>query len=306
MPVLKLYPNGLTGGMPPANRVDRQPVSRGECKGWTLKSSRGNTLFLYSVVADELPVTRDGKPLVGLAASFTVRKLPASHEDWKALRDNLIKRLWRKGLCRIHWLTEWQQRGVPHLHFAAWFDLEAVQALAVKWGYPKKVADQILACLIKSDWLILSNSYHSSGLGQDIKPITDEVGWLQYLSKHAARGAGHYQRSLQTIPKEWVTSGRMWGYQGDFPTCEPEKIDTLNKQMWFEFRRIVRSWRIAQARAEKKLDVRRRRIRSARRMLLSSNPELGQVRGVSEWIPKELGEQILEFVLGPCLSVPAD
>ncbi|MGN5699134.1 replication protein, partial [Xanthomonas citri pv. mangiferaeindicae] len=27
----------------------------------------------------------------------------------------------RAGMVRLHWVTEWQRRGVPHLHCAIWF-----------------------------------------------------------------------------------------------------------------------------------------------------------------------------------------
>ena len=109
MPVLKLYPNGLTG-VPP-RVLNHAPVLRGDCKGWTLRSSRGNTRFLYSVLTPELPVSAIGVPLLGLSGSLTLRDCPPSHDDWKTLREALFFRLRRKGLYRLHWLTEWQKRG---------------------------------------------------------------------------------------------------------------------------------------------------------------------------------------------------
>jgi len=208
----------------------------------------------------------------------------------------------RKGLYRLHWLTEWQKRGVPHLHFAAWF-------LQPESEY--EVA--ILPALVKADWLQLTAPYRSSGKGQEVKPITDEVGWLQYLSKHASRGAAHYQRAMSTIPKGWQKTGRMWGHLGDFPTREPQGLE-LDDRGWFKFRRIVRGWRLAQARGRKSFSkdlarrcldeqTRRRRIKSARRMLqcrISADPivleRLSRCRGVSEWIPLALGLSIAEVL----------
>ena len=38
MPVLKLYQNGLTGGCPPAH-PNQNPAPRGDCKGWSLRTS---------------------------------------------------------------------------------------------------------------------------------------------------------------------------------------------------------------------------------------------------------------------------
>ena len=67
--------------------------------------------FLYSVLTPELPVSAIGVPLLGLSGSLTLRDCPPSHDDWKTLREALFFRLRRKGLYRLHWLTEWQKRG---------------------------------------------------------------------------------------------------------------------------------------------------------------------------------------------------
>jgi hypothetical protein len=146
--------------------------------------------------------------------------------------------------------------------------------------------------IIKADWLQLSASYRSSVAAQDIKPISDDLGWLQYLSKHAARGAAHYQRAIGSHPVGWQKTGRMWGHLGDFPTSEPLGLD-LDNAGWYQFRRIVRRWRISNARFGKNPA---RRIKSARRMLKCSEQHLSRVRGVSEWITLDLGMSILHFL----------
>ena len=289
MPVLKLYQNGLTGGVPP-RFVNHAPVPRGDCAGWSAKSSRGNTRFLYSVRSSDLPVSADGSPLLGLALSFTLRDCPPAHSDWQTLRRSFIKRLERRGLYRLHWLTEWQKRGVPHLHAAAWFDASAAWEWMQK-QYPGLPLEAFPA-LIKADWLQLTAPYRSSVSGQDIKPISDHLGWLQYLSKHAARGAAHYQRAIGSHPVGWQKTGRMWGHLGDFPTSEPLGL-SLDNPGWFQFRRIVRRWRIANARQGNNPA---RRIRSARRMLKCSELHLSRVRGVSEWISVDFGMSILHFL----------
>lgn len=292
MPVLKLYQNGLTGGVPPS-MVNRKPSPRSDCLGWSARSSRSNTRFLYSVRSPDLSTAADGSALLGLALSFTIRDCPPSHEDWQNLRRAFFERLRRKGLYRLHWLTEWQKRGVPHLHAALWFDLSKVHALlASKWPGVPVVAFPLL---IQADWLELTARYRSSLGAQNIKPITDDLGWLQYLSKHAARGAAHYQRAAGSVPAGWQKTGRMWGHLGDFPTCEPLGLD-LDSAGWFCFRRIVRRWRIAQARSGK--HVSGRRIRSARRMLRCKDYGLSQVRGVSEWISVDLGLSIVHYLSG--------
>lgn len=288
MPVLKLYPNGLTGGCPP-RKLNPAPALRDECQGWSLRSSRSNTRFLYSVVSSDLPVSASGGPLVGLSGSLTLRRIPESHEDWKGLCHTFFKRLRRKGLYRLHWLTEWQSRGAPHLHFAAWFDTSKVAQVVGDLGLPV----QAFPALVASDWLQLSAPYRSGPDAQHVVSIFDELGWLQYLAKHASRGAAHYQRAIGSIPAGWEKTGRMWGHLGDFPTREPLGLE-LDDLGWFCFRRIVRRWRISQARASK--GPRGRRVRSARRMLSCHDPLLSRVRGVSEWIGLDLGLTIAQHL----------
>lgn len=297
MPVLKLYPNGLTGGVAPMS-VNPAPALRSDCVGWSLKSSRSNTRFLYSVRSLDLPVSAESAPLLGLALSFTIRDCPASHQHWQSLRRSFVKRLERRGLYRLHWLTEWQRRGVPHLHAALWFDLSEVEAWMAKNHHPFPV--EAFPVILMADWLYLSRAYGSSQYAQDIKPISNDLGWLQYLSKHAARGAAHYQRALGSHPPGWIKTGRMWGHLGDWPVSEPFGIN-LDNPGWYAFRRIVRRWRISNARCSKNPA---RRIRAARRMLKCSQVNLSRVRGVSEWINADLGMTILQFLSqsGYCLE----
>lgn len=281
MPVLKLYPNGLTGGVPPCSK-NTKSSPRGDCHGWTLRTSRGNTRFLYSVLSDQLSITPPGDQLLGLSGSLTVRQCPSTHNDWKELREALFQRLRRMGLYRLHWLTEWQKRGVPHLHFAAWFNMPESQ-----------YDQQVLPVLIKADWLYLTCRLRSSDKAQHVEPITNELGWLQYLSKHASRGAAHYQRAKASIPSGWVKTGRMWGHLGQWPTREPLGLN-LDRQGWFRFRRLIKGWRTAQARSSN--GPRGRRINSARRMLNCTDRQLSEVRGVSEWIGDQLGLDVIDWL----------
>ena len=290
MAVLKLYPNGLTGGVPP-RLVNHAPAPRGDCSGWSPSSSRSNTRFLYSVRSADLPVGSDGTlKLLGLALSLTLRDCPPSHQDWKNLREAFFLRLRRCGLYRLHWLTEWQKRGVPHLHAAAWFDVVAVETWMLK--HHPDLSVTAFPVVLQGDWLELTAPYRSSASAQNVKPITNDLGWLQYLAKHAARGAAHYQRAFSTMPKGWQKTGRMWGHLGDFPVSEPLGLE-LDRPAWFQFRRIVRAWRISLARSDRKVSG--RRISLARKMLQCSDRFLSEVRGVSEWIPLHLG---LFFISG--------
>lgn len=265
--------------------VNRNPPVRGECQGWSFHSSRSNTRFLYSVISSKLPVSSIGKPLIGFAASFTIRDCPKSHSEWKRIREAFLVHQRRRGLYRLHWLTEWQARGCPHLHMALWFNIPTND-------YQKET----LAVRVMADWLYQTVALHSSEPAQDIKPITDELGWLKYLSKHASRGAAHYQRARAAVPAGWKKTGRMWGHLGDFPVREPVGIE-LDNPGWACFRRIVRGWRIAQARHVKPPELPDgRRIRLARGMLRCPDYGLSWVRGVSEWIPLDLSLDIVRWL----------
>src|SRR5690606_18362373 len=117
-----------------------------------------------------------------------------------------------------------------------------------------------------------------------------------------ARGVSHYQR--QGKPEGWERTGRLWGYVGQWPTVPPAEV-IVTRQEFYRFRRLVRAWRVADARAELKsaADPRRRRaalrrLVSARRMLRHADPDLSRVRGVSEWIPEHLGLALLEVAAG--------
>ena len=147
---------------------------------------------------------------------------------------------------------------VPHLHGAIWFPDayrggEAVQA-----------------------WVDVAGAYGAGVRGQHWRPIEGAIGWFQYLAKHAARGVKHYQRTADSIPEGWKSkTGRVWGHVGDWPVAAPRRFhvqDHTNEGDggWFRLRRMVRSWRLADARAEGDAW----RIRSAREMFKSSDPNL--------------------------------
>lgn len=260
MPVLKVYHHGLTGGVPPREN-NHSRSKRGECEGWSYSSTRSNTRFLYSV--DESGLTG-----AGLALTLTLRDCPDSHDDWHKLRLAFFHRMRRLGLIRAHWLTEWQKRGVPHLHCALWL--------------PE------LGKSIISHWLDLAGVYGAVLHGQHNELIRDSVGWFKYLSKHASRGLHHYQRSPEGIPKGWRKTGRMWGVLGEWPTREAIRLE-LDDAGFYTFRRIVRNYRIADARASGSW----RRVSQARRMLNCNEPKRAAVRGISEWIELETQLQIV-------------
>lgn len=181
-------------------------------------------------------------------------------------------------MIRNHWLTEWQRRQVPHLHGALWF--------------PEPSRWDDLKAQIRQAWLEVMASYGPLQWSQHVEPITNAVGWFQYVSKHAARGLNHYQRNPEGIPPGWQgATGRMWGYGGDWPLREAMSLQ-MSMPAYHRFRRLVRSWRLADARSSRS----GRRIIQAKDMLKCRDSGLSAVRGVSEWIDTNDALKFVEIV----------
>lgn len=263
MPIVKAYRHGTTAGNPPG-RNDHMRAKRDSVIGWTDRSTRSNTRFLYGV--DERHLTGHG-----FALSLTIRDCPPNSDAWHKIRRAFLKRLDRLGMVRGHWLIEWQRRGVPHIHAAVWFDKELAHR------------DPFAIQTIKDHWCAVAGEFGAGTRGQHVELITDSIGWFKYLSKHAVRGLKHYQRNSENMPAGWKTTGRMWGHVGDWPTQEATAFQ-LDFPGYSAFRRIIRGWRRADARASGD----RHRIRSARRMLNCNQRELSSVRGLSEWVSRDV------------------
>lgn len=276
MPTLAVYVNGMTMGTAGRNV---SPSKRGEVTGWSRAAVRRHTKWLYGVDADELTGT-------GLALTLTMREIPASSVEFQAARRAFVKRLERLGLIRLHWVVEWTRRRRPHLHMAAYFppDLPPVEVTRLRIG-------------IVSAWLAVAERWGVTYEAQHVAGIDGVGGWLRYLSKHAARGVEHYQR--QGKPDGWEKTGRLWGVVGEWPEHEPMKLE-LSRQGAWALRRLVRSWRVADARAELRAArtplaaaQARRRLSSARRMLSCNRRDLSETRGVSEWAPESVVAQLV-------------
>lgn len=282
MAVLKLYPNGITAGKPGLNTNIQK---RGLTQGWTPAVSRRMTKWLYSVGIPKLTGS-------GYSFTFTIKDCPPTSEDWKKLVFRLAKRFDRLSSIRLHWLTEWQRRGVPHLHGCVYFDNENV------------TSSRIVDC-----WIECSKQYSPSRLSQNVKPIFDETGWYKYLSKHAVRGVIHYQRNSKNIPAEWKgNTGRMWGKRGDWGVTEPISFNVDNKS-YNRFRRIIRNWRKSKARDDfeqiynqllrtykcdsYKFEQALKNIGRSRRLLKSNNRKVASVRGINEFFDHDTAMTIL-------------
>ena len=271
MPVATVYRHGGKGGVAPG-RNDHMRMKRGQVEGWSLGAARRNSEFLMSVREDQLTGA-------GVATTLTLRDCPETAADWHRVRKALLERLRRAGMVRLHWVTEWQRRGVPHLHMAIW--------------WPDKYD---LSAAIEA-WLELTGERYGAGrAGQHARPIDGAIGWFQYLAKHAVRGVKHYQRSGDNIPEGWQEkTGRVWGYSGDWPLATPRKFglqDQHGDGGWFQLRRMVRSWRISEARAEGVPY----RIRLARGAFQSPDPAISRIKGYREWMPAE--DVQLRMILG--------
>lgn len=276
MPVVKLYHHGLTGGISPV-RKNHSPSLRGDIYGWSATAAKRNIRFLRSVRLDSLT----GK---AFALTLTIRDCPDTSKDWASLRNAFIERLRRRGMLRMHWVTEWQRRGVPHLHGIVFFSEDSV----------------VTRFDVVEQWLQVAKKYVCSPKAQYINDVTDTIGWFKYLSKHASRGHLHYQRCLSSIPKGWLKTGRVWGYVGDWKTDSEIRLEMSN-QAYFRFRRIVRAWRIADARSNPVKtpigeipDV--KRIKSAKTMLKCSDYGKSSLRGVSEWISMDVALLIIGYL----------
>lgn len=275
MAVITLYQHGIKAGVPPL-RSEHKRAKRKQVRGWTAKSARSNREFLWSVVFPELTG-------LGHSVTLTVRTCPPTAADWDRLRDRWLKRLRRGGMIRFHWLTEWQARGVPHLHGVVFF--------------PSPGTDREFALqqrLIQDAWVEVCAEAGADRLSQDTKPMSDISGWWQYLGKHASRGAKHYQRAGDTVPPAWRGSvGKMWGKGGKWPTREGMRLE-LADGGFYELRRGVRAYRRAQARDSGN----GREIVAARRMLKCNVQEEAEVRGFSCWMPEEVQLRLHFWVQG--------
>lgn len=246
---------------------DHVRAPRSEIKGWSAAAARRQTQWLWTV---------DGPSLSGLgyALTLTMRDCPETAADFEVVRKNYVKRIERMGATRIHWVTEWQQRGVPHIHAAVYFDRDLT--------------------VDEADWLIyhwisVAGRFTTSLKSQDRKRINGAVGWLKYLSKHASRGAAHYQR--QGHPEGWEKTGRLWGHRGDWPVIEPVVLDGLSNREFWRLRRMMRAWALADARRVGDF----KRVAYLRRAGRPNNAQMSRYQGVAEWIPEDVAMRLVDF-----------
>lgn len=255
-------PNGLTASMPREGPLE-EPAKRGIIGGWSRQTTQRLRRWFYGVDGQAL----DG---FGFALSLTVRDLPPTPGDWKDTREAFHARLRRDGLIRGQWLTEWQRRGVPHMHGAIYLPAGGLE-----------VADAV-----RDHWLAVASRWGAAAKGQTVKPIDGLPGWFRYQAKHSARGVRHYQRANR--PDAWTGStGRMWGVLGEWPTRETV-LEVDNETFW-RFRRRARSWLIADARKSGKLE----RAVWLRGLLRDPDRARSYCRGIGEFCPEDVALRLL-------------
>lgn len=264
MPSMRLYQNGLTAYM--GGTGDHVRAPRGEVVGWSDAAARRQTRWLWKIDAPALTG-------YGFAVTLTMTHTPDTAAEFHRLRRAWIKRAERHGAVRIHWVIEWQRRGTPHIHAAVYFDEAQAQSPA----------------FLAVDWCAIAEPYVAELWSQTVKPITGVGGWLKYLSKHAARGARHYQR--QGHPDGWQKTGRLWGYCGQWPVIEPMELPDLSNREFYRVRRIVRAWAVADAR--KAGDW--KRVRYLRRAGRPDTEKMSRCAGVAEWIPEDVSLRLVDL-----------
>lgn len=271
MPVVRLYPRGVSMSSPAQGVTPSPGGRRGAVTGWSAQAARRHVAWLQSVDAESL----EG---LGIAFTLTVRDLPENAAEWQRMRTSWEKRMRRAGAVRGHWVVEWQRRGVPHLHGAVYWPAGTDP-------------DDVRFRMIRS-WLEVAERCRPGARGQFLAVIEDGTGWAKYCAKHAARGTAHYQRI--GLPEGWDRSGRVWGYWGTWQTSETVLV--LSQGGWWALRRMVRSWRIADARKTRDRESRARRVSAARGML-KHPPGRSAFWGVREWVPEAALRRMLDAVV---------
>lgn len=220
------------------------PPKRTRNKGWTKHAAIRNRNFLFSVVPQQLCG-------FGFSVTHTVDKCPTP-ELWAKWVKSYFKNIARKWpLTRYHSVTEWQRRGMPHLHAAVWFGGTtalgsgfARQRFLTKGIRPREIVlgkDIPYEHQLVALWLKITSEGGSHRLAQDVKPISlDDAGhWLKYLAKHGSRGVSNYQRHYSNVPKSWKgRTCQVWNKGGDWPTENSLEVHGLSQSEKYQVRRV--------------------------------------------------------------------
>lgn len=300
MPNLTLMPNGINAAFAGGNS---SPEKRGVIRGLSASAARRHQNALRSV---------DGSQLYGAPFTFTltVRDVPESAEAWDRAKRALWKRFTRAGAIRVHWCLEWTRRGRPHLHGIAFFPTHNGRPGRVVHSPEGPLWELVLPCMIPAWWQQIACKWGVSLNAQHASVrASAEKAWFRYMSKHASRGVGHYQRQADAVPEGWRTTGRMWGTFGCPWPLRAEK-QALKTWEFHRLRRQARAYarsvavthiRKGEATADPKLSKKLiRQGKATLRYLGNLSRICDPVRSarfpVSEWIPLEVSSLMLEGI----------
>ena len=246
MPSVTIRQNGAVVGFGPRGRPPGTGGLRSTVKGWSEGSARRLLHKLFEVDGDSLPDT-------GLSLTVTFDR-DLSFDEFHLARSRYVDTLRRRSDL-VTWVVEWTAAGRPHLHLAV-------------YGFPGSEVDALLLWFV----IVRPLGFDPVWRAQHGERIYGAVGWLAYLAKHAGRGVAHYQR--QGSPVGWDKTGRLWGFNGAWPSVEPLRAD-VSPSFARDYRALLEAYATA---------------RRGRLGILP--PELGvehahEYRGLSLWIPLE-------------------
>lgn len=296
MPTITLMPSGINAAFGGGNS---SPKKRGTVCGLTQGAARRCKAFLMSI---------DTSRLDGTAINFTLtlRDCPPSSDEWESLKKQLFRRLRKMGLIRLHFVTEWTKRGLPHLHGMAFFEKHHEVSENLGGGNWFRYLTPINEHMIKWAWIDIASTYGVNLKGQHTRREQNiDTAWFKYMSKHASRSAGHYQRQLAHMPEAWHKTGRMWGKLGqDWPTHSEQH--ELPSWAFHHLRRQVRRLRRSQALTEAAKarltgnDIQLsgavgtlRYLRSIKRRV---NPSESSRMPISEWVCQDDAMRLLDGI----------
>lgn len=274
--------------------ADLQPPERTATRGWTANVARRNEQRLQQVDFDAV----DGVPAFVTLTMPSGQMGEVSAAMFHGWLKSWLRYMKRHGLRHYYWILEFQASGNPHLHVLAWLDhewepLETYRALKSWVGILNK--SDVGARIQGQIWENIDVGGEIVVDGEPVPAHPERV--LMYLAKHAARGVAHYQRQIANMPEDWqYRSGRVWGHDRGLPLRPPSDFET-DYPTFHRFRRLVRRWRLAEARGIKDADRRRQAISQARRSLRCSRRDVSPYRGVSAWLPADVASQLLDVAV---------